>query len=575
METKRILVVAADPEFTTEEFLNEEIETISGAMDRGDSNQCEYHPLRTLQRDKFFKTVGEFLPNIIHFTTRGSPNQRVLMEDAKGWVRKVTGPTLMKGLQLLDVRLDYAFFSDCTVHSRLDALESVAEYVISARVRSVGVDISEIITDIFYSSISRQYRFEDVLQSFKGAIAERLPGVNLRVDWGSSQLKKVMEDEMGIQTIGRQPSGKLGGHIAKQSAGPAPSRAYGGSRPSGPVTHQSTSYKEEKGPRSYRVWFGTNRALIDEEDHSKGFGIERGKTVSYGYCDVSVPKNHTTGSIGESWWKRWPRFKADNKLKVRARNVLKGEEYWRCLRDLYANLGSDENNLLIFIHGYNVTFDDAAIRAAQLGFDLKVRGATAFFSWPSKGSIKSYAADVASLGASEDALGSFVMEMAHRSGAENIHLIVHSMGNRGLLRAFKELASRLEKAVEKPFQQIILAAPDVDTELFEKLAGNYAKLGQRTTMYVSNKDKALRSSGIIHEAPRAGYTPPVTVVGGVDTVEVSQIDLTFLGHGYIADARELLNDMHSLIETNLSPERRFALESVAVESGLPYWAMKK
>jgi esterase/lipase superfamily enzyme len=42
---------------------------------------------------------------------------------------------------------------------------------------------------------------------------------------------------------------------------------------------------------------------------------------------------------------------------------------------------------LVFLHGFNVTFADAAIRAAQIGCDLKVPGATAFFSWPSRGRL--------------------------------------------------------------------------------------------------------------------------------------------------------------------------------------------
>jgi len=39
---------------------------------------------------------------------------------------------------------------------------------------------------------------------------------------------------------------------------------------------------------------------------------------------------------------------------------------------------------LVYLYGYNVGFEDAAIQAAQIGFDLKVPGATAFFRWPSK-----------------------------------------------------------------------------------------------------------------------------------------------------------------------------------------------
>jgi len=33
------------------------------------------------------------------------------------------------------------------------------------------------------------------------------------------------------------------------------------------------------------------------------------------------------------------------------------------------------------------------------------------------------------------------------------------------------------------------------------------------------KDKTLASSGILHDYPRAGFTPPVTTVDGIDTVD--------------------------------------------------------
>jgi hypothetical protein len=34
----------------------------------------------------------------------------------------------------------------------------------------------------------------------------------------------------------------------------------------------------------------------------------------------------------------------------------------------------------VYIHGYNVSFEEAVIRAAQMGYDLKVEGVTALFS---------------------------------------------------------------------------------------------------------------------------------------------------------------------------------------------------
>ena len=48
----------------------------------------------------------------------------------------------------------------------------------------------------------------------------------------------------------------------------------------------------------------------------------------------------------------------------------------------FARNSGEEPHALLYLHGYNTSFEEAAIRAAQIGFDLKVPGATAFFSWP-------------------------------------------------------------------------------------------------------------------------------------------------------------------------------------------------
>lgn len=80
-----------------------------------------------------------------------------------------------------------------------------------------------------------------------------------------------------------------------------------------------------------------------------------------------------------------------------------------------------------------------------------------------------------------------------------------------------------------PVGQIFLAAPDVDATVFRNLASAFRTVAQRTTLYVSSKDQALASSGALHYYPRAGYIPPVTIVPGIDTIEVSDVDISLLG----------------------------------------------
>lgn len=325
----------------------------------------------------------------------------------------------------------------------------------------------------------------------------------------------------------------------------------------------------------YPLWFGTNRQPVDSHNYQKGFSNKRDNRLHYGTCQVAVPKSHKIGETGSPWWKRLLQCSDDRlQLDKGSLTALAEIEFWSSVRQALRDHADNERIALVFIHGYNVSFEESAIRAAQIGCDLQVPGITAFYSWPSQGSFTGYPADAANIEASEPYLTRFLTHFAQDSGADRVHIIAHSMGNRGLLRSMQQILQQAQVMGTIPFGQIFLAAPDVDSDVFENLAGAYPNLAQRTTLYVSSKDKALHVSGILHDYPRAGYYPPVTVLPGIDTVEVSNIDMTFLGHGYYADARDLLSDIHALLMHDESPDKRFGLQEDYTEDGKLYWVIK-
>jgi esterase/lipase superfamily enzyme len=322
----------------------------------------------------------------------------------------------------------------------------------------------------------------------------------------------------------------------------------------------------------YLVWYGTNRRPIDPGDAGKGYSAAREEpgVVHYGSCRVFIPKSHKIGSTGSPWWKRLLTL-TDDRLRLLGIDELAREAYWDGVAARLALVAADERNALIFVHGYNVAFDDAALRAAQIGFDLSVKGAMAFFSWPSQGATGGYPADEATIEASEGAIANFMTDFADRSGAAAVHVIAHSMGNRGVLRAVNRIAAAAERRSGKPFGQIILAAADVDADVFRQLSAAYAEVAARTTLYVSKRDLAVEASRWLHAFPRAGLMPPVLVAPGIDTVNVTDVDLTLLGHGYVAEARAVLTDMHALITQGAAPDRRFGLRATTNEAGERYW----
>jgi esterase/lipase superfamily enzyme len=315
------------------------------------------------------------------------------------------------------------------------------------------------------------------------------------------------------------------------------------------------------------VWYGTNRKLNDSNDVSQGFSSERDQAVHYGTCSVFIPASHKIGSLGSSWIRRFV-TRHDDRLRLRKLNSLQPDGFWSQIGNYMTSLSNDERHAVIFVHGYNVSFENAALRAAQIGCDLAINGIMAFFSWPSRGSVKGYAADEATIEASEPHLTQFISEMVERTGAFKVHLVAHSMGNRGVLRAINNLVAT--KGSHK-YGQILLAAADVDIGTFRNLSAAYVSSSARTTLYVSARDRAVEASKWLHDFDRAGLTPPVNVFPGIDTVSVTNVDISLLGHGYVGDAREVLTDMHDLIIDNAEPSKRFGLRRLITPASQIYW----
>jgi esterase/lipase superfamily enzyme len=324
----------------------------------------------------------------------------------------------------------------------------------------------------------------------------------------------------------------------------------------------------------YPVWFGTNRKPTPQGD---GFTSQRHARVTRGRVEVYVPEAHRFGETGTSFWRRLLRFDLrDDRLRVQHVEQREGDAFFAEIQaEMQAARDSGEQpHALFFLHGFNVTFEDAAIRAAQIGYDLKVPGATAFFSWPSRGSVAAYPADEATIEASEQAITDFLVDFTANCGAEKVHVIAHSMGNRGLLRALQRIAANAQTRGKVKFGQVVLAAPDVDRDLFLDLARLFAEHCQRTTLYASCADLPVHLSARLHDAPRAGYYTPYTVAPCVDTVAVPDFDVDLLGHSYFAQAEALLHDIYELMRHGEAPDKRQRIEP-AVYQGAAFWRLRR
>lgn len=86
---------------------------------------------------------------------------------------------------------------------------------------------------------------------------------------------------------------------------------------------------------------------------------EKDGGVHYGYCDVSIPPTHSVGEIER------PLLGGEDEMQhvmLRRNEELKEDAFFKQVRQVLAERTADERNCFIFVHGYNVTFEKAAMR---------------------------------------------------------------------------------------------------------------------------------------------------------------------------------------------------------------------
>ena len=170
-----------------------------------------------------------------------------------------------------------------------------------------------------------------------------------------------------------------------------------------------------------------------------------GTTISYGRVEVLVPgaqfspKAWLTSSRPEA--RRFGNATNPTQLLIRQRRDLSLAQFDAEAGKLARAAKLYAGTALVFVHGFNVSFDEALQRAAQLRRDLNYDSALFVFSWPSRGSMWRYGTDLDSAAAAAKSLAEFLAAVEHATGAEKIHLVAHSMGNRVLLPALKRIAN--------------------------------------------------------------------------------------------------------------------------------------
>jgi esterase/lipase superfamily enzyme len=352
---------------------------------------------------------------------------------------------------------------------------------------------------------------------------------------------------------------------------PAPTTATGGSSEElESAATRSDTFGDTDAPFTIvKVYYATDRKPTGSADVNNKYGGDRG-TLVLGEAEVSIPRDHRLGELeAPSIWRLEFTEDPEKHVVLQKASEVIPEVFYKSVRERVA--AAPDKSAFIFVHGYNVLFKDAARRTAQMTYDLGFPGAPVFYSWPSQGTTLGYTVDENNIQWTQANLKKFIKDFADQSEAQNIYLVAHSMGNRALTGAVKELVQE-NPDIRNRFREIILAAPDIDAEIFKRDIAPFIVTATPTvTLYASSNDKALIASKQVHGYARAGDSGGgLVIVTGVDTIDSTNAETDFVGHAYYASSKSIIADMFNLIHRQLRPDKRPGLKGIDDQGGR-YW----
>lgn len=263
----------------------------------------------------------------------------------------------------------------------------------------------------------------------------------------------------------------------------------------------------------------------------------------YSLSMVSVPRSHQPGAI------ELPTFGAADPAKhftLAGGRGLEPEDFRLQISTYLSGRVGSNRDILLYVHGFNTSIDEARNRLAQLVNDGRFGGVAVLFTWPSKSNLFSYVSDKESATASRDALQKLMRDLSLVEGVGRVHVLAHSMGAWLAMESLRENAIAGSRNLNGRLGDVMLAAPDIDLNVFKQQLSRIP--GANVSIFVSSHDRALSlSSQLAGARPRVGALDPNNTKDraelakfGVKVYDLSGASSGFIGHSVYGDAPQVV-----------------------------------
>lgn len=379
------------------------------------------------------------------------------------------------------------------------------------------------------------------------------------------------------------------------------------------------------------VMFVTDRVADDVEESGPVYGYKRSPDVAFGKATISLGESATweglvdEGTRGTRTSRYYPRLAKveeigsfgailprlevfDGRLRIKRESVdvLKmEEERFDALVAQWAAGG--QRDAVVFVHGYNNTFEDAVLRLGQAWHAGGRAGVPIVYTWPAgSGGLKGYAYDRESGEFTIVHLKMLLWALVRCPHIDRIHIISHSRGTDVATTALREINAEVRGALgfglvaseivrgeslRAPvagaaptyeylkLETLILAAPDLDLDVFiQRFFGeNLLQAARRTIVYFSKDDDALGLADWLFRSRRRlgalrvdDIQPQArAMMANLNSFEAINARVTgFTSHSYILQHPAALSDVIMVLRDGRSPGAEHGRPLVRVAEGI-------
>jgi len=368
------------------------------------------------------------------------------------------------------------------------------------------------------------------------------------------------------------------------------------------------------------VLYITDRARKDSEARPVWYGFGRSKSQAYGICEVEFGKGMTweeleaasrgkrraetvpisIGKVTETG--RLPAIGGFSYLMVDGQLTEVREEVEQ-RQKLQAQFAEDlsrrvqktnSGEVFLFVHGFHNEFQDPMFVTAQIWHFMGRDIVPIAYTWPAGwkspallGMLFGYNYDRESGEFTVFHLKNVVRAIAANPDVKKLHLIAHSRGTDVLITALRELniaytAAGKDAGAELKLGSVILAAPDIDMEVFSQRIGaeRLPAVPERFTVYVSKKDGAIGASSFLFKSKtRLGKLRYSDLDEAQRTAVKSFTDVNVVnvtaktsgpGHSYFYDNPSVLSDL-ILTLRGIAPGEEHGRPLIL--EGTPFWTL--